>query len=352
MSVALLSSPVCLEHEPRGHPENRDRLEAIDQTLTDSGLHTRLLHPAAQLATLDDIAAVHERSYIQELAAIAQRGGGQIDADTLVSPGSFDAARAAAGCTIGAVDVVMKGEAQAAFALVRPPGHHARPGRGMGFCLFNNVAIAAHYALRTYRAERVLIVDFDAHHGNGTQEAFYSSSQVMYFSTHEYPFYPGTGHWDETGSGPGKGFTVNVPLPAGTGDHGLRRAYKEILVPLAQRFRPDVILVSAGYDIHWADPLTDMGASVSGIVDIVSLIQSLADELCAGRLVFTLEGGYHREALAASTVATLQVLLKDAQIADPLGQYPGRGADVTDTLARVRRIHGLLQQAKPGLPKA
>ncbi len=342
MSVALLSSPVCLEHEPRGHPENRDRLEAIDQALTDSGLHARLLHPAAQLASLDDIAAVHERSYIQELAAIAERGGGHIDIDTLVSRGSFGAARAAAGCTIGAVDVVMNGEAQAAFALVRPPGHHARPGRGMGFCLFNNVAIAARYALRAYQLQRLLIVDFDAHHGNGTQEAFYASSQVMYFSTHQYPFYPGSGHWDETGSGPGKGFTVNVPLPAGTEDDGLQRAYEEILVPLAQRFRPDVILVSAGYDIHWADPLTDMGASVTGIARIVSLIQSLAAELCAGRLVFTLEGGYDREALAASTVATLKALLKDAQVADPLGKCPGQGADVTDSLARVKRTHRLL----------
>jgi acetoin utilization deacetylase AcuC-like enzyme len=343
MSVALLSSPACLHHETRDHPENTDRLEAIDEALAKSGLHARLLHPVAPPAALDDIVAVHERSYVQYLAALAQRGGGQLDMDTQVSAGSFDAARAAAGCTIGAVDAVMSGAAQAAFALVRPPGHHARPARGMGFCLLNNIAIAAQYALRVHHLERVLIVDFDAHHGNGSQEAFYDSPQVMYFSTHEYPFYPGSGHWDETGAGAGEGFTVNVPLPAGTGDDGLMQAYEDVLAPLARRFRPQAILVSAGYDIHWADPLTGMGASVSGIASIVALIHSLTEELCPGRLVFALEGGYNRDALAASTVATLQVLLKDTQIADPLGPYHGRIADVSETLDRVKRRHMLPQ---------
>jgi acetoin utilization deacetylase AcuC-like enzyme len=341
MSVALLSDPACREHDPTWHPESRDRLDAIDEALTASGLHSRLLHPPVRPATFDQIAAVHAPAYIREVEAIAQRGGGRLDVDTLISPGSFRAALAAAGCAIGAVDVVMQGQADAAFAVVRPPGHHARPWRGMGFCLFNNVAIAARYALDVYHLQRILIVDMDAHHGNGTQETFDASPQVFYFSTHQFPFYPGTGRADETGQGPGKGFTVNVPLPAQTGDDGFGRAYAEILAPLARRYHPQLILVSAGYDIHWADPLTEMGASVSGIAQIMATIQSLALELCAGRLALMLEGGYDRAALKAATTATLQVLLHDERIADPLGPFVGHPADVTDTLAHVKAIHRL-----------
>lgn len=341
MSVALLSDPACHEHKTGNHPENSDRLDAIEQAVRENRLDDRVVRLPGRLATVDEIAAIHARSYIQDVEAIAQRGGGRLDVDTLISPGSYRAALAAAGCTISAVDAVLGGRAHAAFAVVRPPGHHARPWRGMGFCLFNNTAIAVHHALNVYHLERVLIVDFDAHHGNGTQEAFYDSRQVLYFSTHESPLFPGTGQWDDIGSGPGEGFTVNVPLPAQTGDDGFRLAYEDLLVPLALRFQPQMIVVSAGYDIHWADPMTMMGASVSGIAHIVAVIMSLANRLCPGRLVFALEGGYDRVALMASFVATLRVLLGDEEISDPLGPDFVRGANIAGVLSQVKQIHGL-----------
>jgi len=340
-SVAILLDPVCQEHDTGKHIENRSRLQVIEEAIEQSGLRRRLLSPAPRPATVEQIATVHTMAYIEHLQAIAQRGGGWIDADTVVSPGSYRAALAAAGCAIAAVDVVLARQAQAAFALVRPPGHHARPNQGKGFCLFNNIAIATRHALDTYQLERVLIVDFDAHHGNGTQETFYESQHVLYFSTHLFPFYPGTGLASEIGAGAGSGYTVNVPVPALTDDFGFRRIYGEILVPLAQRYRPQMILVSAGYDVHWADPLTYLGVSVNGIANIVAIVAELADSLCQGRMVFTLEGGYDRAALAASCIATLHVLLGDKDINDPLGPSRQAGPDVSDAIAQVKRLHAL-----------
>jgi acetoin utilization deacetylase AcuC-like enzyme len=264
-----------------------------------------------------------------------------LDPDTYVGPRSFAAAVRAAGAVLTALDSVMQGESENAFALVRPPGHHAVAARAMGFCLFNNVAIAARYASSRYQLRRVLIVDFDLHHGNGTQDAFYEESSVLYFSTHQYPYYPGTGHYQETGRGAGEGFTVNVPLPAGVGDEGYDRVFNEVLVPVARRYRPQLILASAGFDAHWADPLGMMLLSVSGYAAMTRTLLMLADELCAGRLVFTLEGGYNLNALAAGVGATFAGLLGDAQAADPLG--PPRQAEqpVDGIIASVKRVHGL-----------
>jgi acetoin utilization deacetylase AcuC-like enzyme len=338
-TVALLFDPVCQQHATGHHPENGARLEAIHDAIHRSDLGSRLLYPTPLAATAGQIESIHEGWYIKSVQTLASRGGGWVDVDTCVSPGSYRAALAAAGCALCAVDTVLTGEADAAFALVRPPGHHARPARSKGFCLFNNIAIAAQHALDTYHLERLLIVDFDAHHGNGTQEAFYASNQVLYFSTHLSPFYPGTGQWDEIGSGAGTGYTVNVPLPLGCNDDALLRAYEEILQPLARRFRPQALLVSAGYDIHWADPLTDMGASVTGITRLVALLAGLAGELCPGRLVFVLEGGYDLEALAAGVVATLRQLLGDPAGEDKLGTSFAAPVDISETLAAVKRIH-------------
>ena len=341
MTVALLSNPACQEHDTGTHIENRSRLDAIVEALQANDLYRRLLKPATRPATVEQVAAVHDRLYIDRIRSMAQAGGAYLDYDTIVSPGSYRAALAAAGCCIQAVDTVLSGQADVAFALVRPPGHHARPGRGMGFCLFNNIAIAARHALTAYRLQRVLIVDFDAHHGNGTQEAFYSEADVLYFSTHQSHFYPGTGRLDETGEGAGRGYTVNVPLPAGTDDAAMERIYDEILLPLARRFQPQIILVSAGYDIHWADPLTDLGISVRGIARIVATIAAAARLLCEGRAVFTLEGGYERLSLIAATAATLRVLLGEDEIIDPLGPCSGRQADVSHLIAQVKRMHRL-----------
>ena len=256
---------------------------------------------------------------------------------------SFQAAVYAAGGVIRASEAVMNGEVSSSFALVRPPGHHATSNQAMGFCLFNNVAIATRYALAKYALDRIAIIDFDVHHGNGTQSAFYDNPRVLYISTHESPFYPGTGRIEETGRGTAKGTTVNIPLPAGCGDSEYLQAFEQIIVPAARRFGAQLILVSAGYDAHWADELALMQVSTTGFTQMVKIIKWLADELCGGRLVFTLEGGYHHEALPYSVKATFDILLGKANTEDYLGQ-PDRGSkapDITHLMRTIREIHKL-----------
>ena len=237
----------------------------------------------------------------------------------------------------------MNGEVDSAFALVRPPGHHATYWRAMGFCLFNNIAIAAKHALNNYELERILIADFDVHHGNATQDAFYNDPHVLYFSTHQYPFYPGTGSIEEIGMGEGEGTTINVPLPAGCGDGEYLRAYNEVLIPAARRFQPQLILVSAGYDAHWADDISLMEVSTTGYAQMASILKGFAEELCQGRLVFTLEGGYHHRALPSSVKATLDILMENPGIDDPLGKIadPKNPPHADAILQTVKRIHKL-----------
>ena len=228
-----------------------------------------------------------------------------------------------------------------AFALVRPPGHHAIRNRSMGFCIFNNVAVAAKFALTKLKVSRVLIADFDVHHGNGTQEMFYADPKVLYFSTHQYPFYPGTGWVDEIGIGDGKGATVNFPMTAGWGDEEYFRAFNEVLVPMAKRFQPGLILVSAGFDPHWADNLAMMQASVTGFAQIVAALKKLAIDLCQGHLVFTLEGGYNLQVVALSVAATFDVLW-DNPIVDPLGESSAmKPGGFDQRLEKVKEIHDL-----------
>ncbi len=286
---------------------------------------------------------MHDNQYISHIRDVAQRGGGWLDVDTVMSPDSYQAAIYAAGGAIRASEAVMNGEVGSAFALVRPPGHHATSQRAMGFCLFNNVAIAAKYALAKYKLDRVIIIDFDVHHGNGTQAAFYDNPQVLYVSTHEYPFYPGTGGIEETGSGAGKGTTINIPLPAGCGDGEYLQVFEQIIVPAARRFNPQFIIASAGYDLHWADEIALMQVSTNGFSQMVKIIKGLADELCSGRLVFSLEGGYHLRALAYSVKATLDVLLGNVNTEDPLGQSPHRfkAPDITHLIRTIKEIHNL-----------
>jgi len=249
----------------------------------------------------------------------------------------------AAGGVVAATGAVLNEEVRNAFALVRPPGHHALRGRGMGFCLFNNVAIAARYALADRNLERVLIMDFDVHHGNGTQDEFEADPAVMYISTHQYPYYPGTGHWNERGYGQGEGTIVNVPLHGGVGNEGFARIFQEVVEPVAWRFQPQLILVSAGYDAHWDDPLAHMQLSIGGYVSIAQSLKHLADDLCEGRIVFTLEGGYHLDALAYSILNTFAVLQEDGdwKLVDPLGPSPHREQPVDLIIEQVRRAHGL-----------
>ena len=309
MAVGYVYDPIYLKHDTGQHVEVAARLVTTIAYLEQAGLTSQLTLIEPRPATVAEIAQVHRKEYIKEIEETAQKGGGWLDPDTVMSADSYQAALYAAGGLIRAVESVMEGEADIAFALVRPPGHHATPRRAMGFCLFNNVAIAAEYALEKYQLERVLIIDFDVHHGNGTQDAFYDDPRVMYISTHEYPFYPGSGAAEETGSGAGQGATVNIPLPAGSGDAEYLKAFEKIIVPAARKFNPGLILVSAGYDAHRDDPLAMMEVSTGGFGKMAGTIKGLADELCRGRLVFTLEGGYNLEALAASVGATFEVLL-------------------------------------------
>jgi len=260
-----------------------------------------------------------------------------------MSPESYEVARYAAGGVITATDAVFDGKVDSAFALVRPPGHHATPEHAMGFCLFNNLAIATRYALKKRNLERIAIIDFDVHHGNGTQDTFYKSPDVLYTSTHESPFYPGTGSVAETGSGTGKGTTVNIPLPAGCGDTEYSLVFEQIIKPAVRRFKPQFIMVSAGYDLHWADPLALMQLTVAGCTRIAGIIKGLADELCDGRLVFTLEGGYNLAALATSISATLKVLMGNPDIDDPLGKSPRQlnAPSISPLIKQLKEIHKL-----------
>jgi len=341
-AVGLVYDPIYLEHDTGHHPENAIRLQAVTGHLEESGLMARLRSVAARDATVDELAYIHESDYIDSVRWAAGRGGVWLDADTFVSPRSYDAALRAAGGGLAAVDAVLAGEVESAFCLVRPPGHHAMPARAMGFCLFNNIAIAVEYARRSHGLRRVAVVDFDVHHGNGTQAAFYADPDVLYFSTHEYPFYPGTGHWREMGQGAGLGTTINVPLPAGTGDGIFAHIWKDLLTPALRRFEPQMLLASAGYDGHFADPLAGMALSCASFGEQVAGLRDLARELCGGRLLLTLEGGYDFTALAWSIGASLEVLLDEQPTPDPLGRRdspPPVGID--DLLSVIAGTHGL-----------
>lgn len=340
MTTGYVFHPLYLEHNIPGHPERRERLQRIMRSLESSGTLARLTSIGATPLDLELLSTMHDLNYIKRVEMVAASGGGMLDPDTYVNAHSYEAALMAAGGLINAVEAVLKGQVDNAFALVRPPGHHALRDRGMGFCLFNNVALAAQYAMEKHGLSRILIADFDVHHGNGTQDAFYERDDVLYFSTHQYPHYPGTGHWKEKGQGRGEGYTVNVPLPCGVGDEGYAQVFEEILLPLARRYNPELILVSAGYDAHWADPLAGMRLSTAGFHGLTTTLVSLAEELCRGRLVLTLEGGYDLSALSHSVLATFAALRRE-EAQDPLGPAPGRSPSIDDLLQNVKEVHHL-----------
>ncbi len=303
-----------LRHDTGGHhPENAERLISIMRNLEAQSLTEKLERILPARASQEQIEYVHTDSYVKNVEAICKAGGGMLDSDTPVCSATCDIAALAAGGLIKAVDEVMSesNELKHIFALVRPPGHHANSNRGRGFCIFNNVAIAAEYLKREYGAKRILIADWDVHHGNGTQEVFFSDPSVLYFSTHQYPYYPGTGWIDEVGNGEGQGFTVNVPLPIGTDDTGYLYALTTILVPIALEFRPDFVLVSAGFDAHVTDPLASMAVTSLGFGLFTDVIKEIATKSCGGRIVMTLEGGYNLDAIAESVLSVFNSLLSN-----------------------------------------
>jgi acetoin utilization deacetylase AcuC-like enzyme len=335
--------PVYLEHDTGDHPESARRLEAIITGLDYRFIRQQLKSIPARPATLDELTAVHQADYISRIEAFCQRGGGSWDADTVMSKGSYKAALYAAGGSIAAVEAVVKKTASSAYALVRPPGHHATSNNAMGFCVFNNIAIAASYALKTYKMERILIIDFDVHHGNGTQETFAHNPYVLYISIHQYPLFPGTGHLNEVGQGAGTGTAINIPLPAGCGDSEYKLVFDEIVVPAAQRFKPELILVSAGYDGHWADNLSNMRLTLDGYYYITRIIQQLATGLCSGRVAFYLEGGYNLQVLSCAINATFGLWLGENFFDDPLGKPPRKPGPhgIAELIDEAKKRHGL-----------
>jgi len=302
----VLTDPRFLDHDPGpGHVESPARLDAIMGELARAPIEgVRIETPRA--ATDAEIEAVHNAGYRMRLARLDGQYA-DLDPDTSVSPGSWEAASLAAGAAVGAVEAVMNGRAANAFALVRPPGHHARPAKAMGFCLINNAAVAAEAARRA-GAERVLILDFDVHHGNGTQEIFAARDDVLYMSVHQFPFYPGTGAAEEIGVGAGKGATVNCPLPAGQDDADYGAVFHDLFLPVGRAFAPELIIVSAGYDAHARDPLAEMNVTERGFAAMTSALAELAERTCGGKLALLLEGGYDLGALASSVRASLEVL--------------------------------------------
>jgi len=340
MKAGLVYDPIYLEHDTGDHVENSRRLVDAMSYLKETGIKEKLTCLPPRPASLEELEMIHAPEYISYVKSKAEKGGGWLDPDTVMSPKSYEAALYAAGGLLVAVEEVMKGEVDNAFALVRPPGHHAIHDRAMGFCIFNNVAIAAKFALSRFNLKRVLIADFDVHHGNGTQDAFYADPRVLYFSTHQYPFYPGTGWMDETGTGEGEGTTVSFPMAAGWGDEEYLRAFNEVLVPVARRFQPQLILVSAGFDAHWADHLAMMRVSVKAFAQMVMILKKLAAELCQGRLVFTLEGGYNLRVVSSSIKAIFDVLLGNSEIDDPLGEAEMRKPEGFDEhIEAIKGIH-------------
>ncbi len=337
--VVVYFDPLFEEHKTGyGHPERPERLPVAMKALTDSGLLEGIEVISPRDATVDEIELVHSPRYIEQVRDVSTGGGGHLDMDTAVSEATYAAALKAAGALLESVDWCLEGESRRTFCMVRPPGHHALPSRGMGFCIFNNVALAAKYAIERKGLERVMIVDWDAHHGNGTQDTFYDYAEVLYISMHQYPHYPGTGWVDETGSGRGEGLTMNFPFPAGTGEEHYLAALERAIIPAGRKFDPDLVLISAGYDSHAGDLLCSMRLTDSSYRKMTDLLVGFSEDCCSGRLIVTLEGGYNLNAQARSIVQTVAGLAGvDVPGKDEPAQasaYPDRARDVIDQVGR------------------
>lgn len=343
--TAFMTHQRLLQHDMSGHVEHAGRLRAVYDAIDAGGLRDKMVVHTPKPLDEQTILAVHTASHLDRLGNIEAMSNSplmMIDADTYMTPQSYTLARIAAGAGTLAVDALMDGDADNALVAVRPPGHHATTSRAMGFCLLNNIAIAARYAQRAHGVGRVMIVDYDVHHGNGTQDIFYSDDSVLFISTHQSPLYPGSGGVQETGVGAGDGYTINVPVSRGAGDIGFERIYREIVWPAAQRFEPELILVSAGFDAHWNDPLGGLRLTLNGFSHLNRELIKMANELAQGRIIFFMEGGYDLPTIGAGIANIARDLLGDKAIAIPVSP-PAKlpETEIGHVIDRVKQVHEL-----------
>ncbi len=342
MSTLMVYAP-ALAHTKRNHPENSGRIGNLLPVLEQFGVLNDVVQIAPERASLKQLRRVHSPAVIERIQQVSRLGGGLLDhGDTYATVDSFELARLAVGGCCGMVNDIMEGRATNGIALVRPPGHHAEVNRVSGFCLFNNVAVTVRHAQEVYGVKRVMILDYDVHHGNGTQDVFYDDDSVLFISTHLYMpryFYPGSGSLQETGIGRGMGYTLNVPLLPDFGDEGYCQIFSELIEPKVAEFQPELILISAGFDAHWRDPLAMAGLTLTGYARISRALVEMANKWCNGRILFVLEGGYELEALTYGILNVMYALLGRDEIYDPIGPSSQPEQDLTQLLQDLKRRH-------------
>lgn len=342
--TAIFKNDLFLMHDPgHNHPERIDRLRVIYRFLEKPEVQKKFIFPSFSPATVEHIERNHDRTLVDRVASTAGKSYDYLDQDTATSAKSFEAACSAAGAVMEGVDLLVANEIDNGFALVRPPGHHAERNRSMGFCLFNNIAVAAWHARQVHGMERIMIVDWDLHHGNGTQFSFYNNPETLYLSTHQYPYYPGTGSLEEVGTDEGEGYTINIPLPGGLGDEDYAAIFNDIVVPVGRAYQPQLILVSAGFDIYHGDPLGSMSVGPAGFSYMTRSLVQLAEEFCGGKILVTLEGGYNLKGQRDGALAVLSELL-GAPVDD--GEEYYLSDDEYENLAGAHGTHSAIEQAR------
>jgi acetoin utilization deacetylase AcuC-like enzyme len=324
------------------HPESPERLAAIYEMVENPLMDWKFSHIEPREATHKEIETIHSPSYVKFIASTAGQRSVYLDPDTATSPETYEIAKLAVGGVFNAIDSVIKGEVDNAFAFVRPPGHHAEKDTAAGFCVFNNIAIGAMHAILKYDLKKILIVDWDLHHGNGTQHSFYRDPRILYFSTHQYPYYPGTGSLEEFGQGEGEGYTINVPLREGAGDAAFVKIFRKVLQPVALEFKPELVLLSAGFDTHFQDPLGGMRVTPEGFAAMARILLNIAETCCQGRFVAVLEGGYHVVGLTRSVKAVLEEMLDETHVSEERLSHFEKEADeeteqlINKVISRIR----------------